>query len=139
MIAWIVSRAPAMIAGLLLAQSGLAQPVPQGITGIFSTLRVSEQSGDIVGVELMVLGSSSGVSVVVQGSEGAPGTPLVLPAALRGSVVQFDVPPSCACGMLQGTYRAEIDEGGITLAGPSGGGARFLPRGDSFWQSRGRR
>lgn len=50
MIAWIVNRAPAMIAGVLLGQAGLAQPVPQEITGIFSTLRflcVRHEAGDV--------------------------------------------------------------------------------------------
>jgi hypothetical protein len=117
------------------AQVGATQSAPTGITGIFSTFRVSERTGDILGMELMVLGGSNGVAVVVQGSEGAPGTPVVLGAAIRANTIEFEVPASCPCAMLQGKYRGQIDADGIDLEGPGSGGPRHLPRSDSFWQS----
>lgn len=125
-----------MLVSLMSAQVGMAQPIPQGLTGIFSTLRVSERSGDIVGMELMVVGGANGVYVVAQGSEGAPGTPLVVEAALRGNTIEFEVPMSCPCALLQGTYRGEISATGIRLEGPGNVEPRLLPRGDSYWQSR---
>ena len=80
------------------------------MTGTFSSMHVSERSGDIVGMELSIVGSASGYMVVAQGTEGAPGTPVVLPLTLSGSVVEFAAPPACPCALREGRHLARIGE-----------------------------
>ena len=123
------------LAASSFVQVAATQPGSQGVTGIFSTFRVSERSGDIVGMELMLLGGADGLYAVVQGSEGAPGTPVVVRVAVRGDTIEFEVPVSCPCGMLDGTYRGQVDADGIALEGPGNRPVRRIPRTDSFWQS----
>jgi hypothetical protein len=124
------------LVALSISYNSSSQPIAKELTGIFSTLRVSERSGDVEGVEVFVVGGGLGLSVVVQGSEGAPGVPLVLNPQIRGNEIEFQVPRSCPCGLQEGRYRGTVTSSGITLNGPANFGQRFLPRGDSYWQRR---
>jgi hypothetical protein len=108
-------------------------------TGTFSSMSVSERTGDIAGMELFVVPGANGHVVIAQGTEGAPGTPVVLPSTVSGAVVEFVVPPSCPCALLEGRYRASLADDGLTLSRQGDSRTVFLPRGDSFWQGYWRR
>jgi len=120
----------------------LTLPVAQSLygadsapTGLFSTLRLSERSGDITGAEVHIVPNPKGFSAIVQASEGAPGLPEVLEVRLSGTTVIFSVPENSASGFVPGQYRGTVTKKGLQLRGPRGSYENyFLPRKPSFWQ-----
>ena len=88
------------------------------VTGTFSSFRISERSGDIVGMELHIVPDPTGYSVVVQGSEGAPGFPESYIVTVQGNEITFNLPESANCGLPPGNYRAKIELQGLHLIGP---------------------
>jgi hypothetical protein len=107
----------------------------QNVTGLFSTFRNSERSGDITGAEIHVVQSPSGFSAIVQASEGAPGYPEVLQIGVSGRTITFTVPETSATGFAPGNYRGTVTAKGLRLRGPKGQYEDyFLPRKPSCWQ-----
>jgi hypothetical protein len=112
--------------------SGSTGPLP----GMYSSLTNSQRSGDIVGMELFVVPGGNGWHGVLQGSEGAPGIPMVVPLQTSGASVRFSVPPNCSCALPPGDYTAELSRSGAKVRGPLQFGERQLPRTTSYWQGR---
>jgi len=105
------------------------------LTGLFSTFQQSEKAGDISGAEIHIVPNPKGLSVIVQGSEGAPGFPEVLDVRTAGTTVMFTVPEHSASGLVAGEYRGTVTKKGLRLRGPRGlYEDYFLPRKPSFWQ-----
>jgi len=127
----------AAISTSLLGISVAAEAPTSGtsLTGIYTSLKTGERSGDIVGVEMFVLRGGSGLYGVLQGSEGAPGKPIVVSLRSSGSSVRFSIPAACDCGLVQGEYVAELSRTEAKLKGPGNFGERRLPRAASYWQS----
>jgi len=97
----------------LLAQTSFAGD--GDVTGLFSTFRLSEKSGDISGA--------------------APGLPEVVEVIAKGTTLVFTIPESSATGFPPGTYNGTVTKEGLKLHGPRGFyGDYFLPRKRSFWQ-----
>jgi len=105
------------------------------VTGLFSTFRLSEKSGDISGAEIHIVPNPDGYSAIVQASEGAPGLPEVVGVVVKGTTLVFTIPESSATGFPPGTYNGTVTKEGLRLHGPRGlYGDYFLPRKRSFWQ-----
>jgi hypothetical protein len=70
--------------------------VTQGVahvTGVFSTMRYSEASGDVLGFEIIVSRDSSGFRVRFREAEGVPGPVLTVSATVKGDSIFFELPP----------------------------------------------
>jgi hypothetical protein len=102
------------------------------VTGIYSDMHVSATTGDLGGMEVFVLSSSRATFALVQMAEGAPSTPVLVPATVKDSTITFTLPESSALGGL-GTFSGVVRIGHLR--------GRFtndyvidLPRGRSYWQ-----
>ena len=117
----------------LFVQPLLAEESP--VTGLFSTFRLSESSGDIVGAEIHIVPNPAGYSVIVQGSEGSPGFPEVVSLTARGNSIEFVIPRKSASGLPPGKYTGAITKDGLTLEGPTNSYKNyFMPRKNSYWR-----
>lgn len=122
---------------LLLPALAMEPPVPAApLPGMYSSLTGSQRSGDVVGMELFVVPGGSGLHGVLQGSEGAPGVPVVVPLQSSGNVIRFSIPPNCSCALPAGDYTAELSRAGAKVRGPGQFGERQLARTASYWQGR---
>ncbi len=105
------------------------------VTGVFSTFRLSEKSGDIVGAEIHIVPNPKGYSAIVQGSEGAPGFPEVVPVSVKGNTITFTISPSSASGLPPGKYIGRVTREGLLLDGPTESFKEYkMPRKKSYWQ-----
>ncbi len=102
------------------------------VTGIYSDMRSSAQTGDADGYEIFVLWGVDKGFVLVQEAEGAPGDPVLVPAVLTDSTLTFDLRETILRGLGQFSGRFQ----GNQLNGRFTGVARqlVLARGRSFWQ-----
>lgn len=110
---------------------------PARVTGIYSDMSIHEESGDLLGIEVFVVLSTKGYSVVFQSSEGWPAVPVVAPAKIEGDTIAFDLPPHCAYA---GRFTGTVTEEGITgtfsegRLGRDGNKIIRLKKGKSYWQ-----
>jgi len=119
----------------LILSSSVAVGSDEGVTGLFSTFRISEKSGDIVGAEIHIVPDPEGHSAIVQASEGAPGFPEVIRLSVRGNVIEFTVSPGSASGFPPGKYLGVITRKGLVLNGPTENFKEYeMPRKESYWQ-----
>jgi hypothetical protein len=128
----LLSASVLLLPALAMEPPGSAAPLP----GMYSSLANSQRSGDVVGMELFVVPGGNSLHGVLQGSEGAPGTPIVVPLQASGSSVRFSVPPNCSCALPQGDYTAQLSRSGAKVRGPREFGERQLARTVSYWQGR---
>jgi hypothetical protein len=102
------------------------------ITGMYSNLEYIEEAGDLVGIEVYVVGGSEGYVAVVQCAGGGPGSPVVTPLVISGAEISFQLPEGQEdCGTsfsgavskegLRGRFGGEIEE-------------RWIPRRKGFWE-----
>jgi len=104
----------------------------RNLTGVLSTVRPSEKSGDIVGAEISIAPDRTGYSATVRASEGAPGVPEAVAIFVRGGTIEFSIPVNSASGFAPGTYTGVVTSEGLRLRGPKGRYENyFLPRKDS--------
>ena len=66
------------------------------IPGLYENFRYVEDAGDVVGMGVFIVWSSTGLhsnfNALVQTAEGMPGEPALTPVTVRGSHVEFWVP-----------------------------------------------
>ena len=104
------------------------------VTGLFSTLRLSEASGDLVGVEIHIVPNPVGYSAIVQGAEGAPGFPEVVTVTVQARTIDFVIPEGSGSGLPPGKYSGTIVREGLRLNGPTEHYNNYLiPRASSYW------
>ena len=105
------------------------------VTGIFSTFRLSEKSGDIVGAEIHIVPNPKGYSAIVQGSEGAPGFPEVVTLSVEGNTITFTISSNSASGLPPGKYIGRVTRKGLLLNGPTESYKQYeMPRKKSYFQ-----
>jgi hypothetical protein len=105
------------------------------VTGVFSTFRLSEKSGDIVGAEIHIVPNPKGYSAIVQGSEGAPGFPEVVTIFFKGNSLTFTISSNSASGLPPGKYTGRVTRDGLLLNGPTESFTKYkMPRKRSYWQ-----
>jgi hypothetical protein len=117
------------VAMLLVAPRALAS---DQVTGSFSNFRISERSGDFVGMELHVVPNPTGYSVVVHASEGAPAYPETYTIEVIEDGFTFLLADSAKCGLPPGKYRAKVVDNSLHLSGPYK--SWDVPRRQSYWQ-----
>jgi hypothetical protein len=121
---------------LLVAFSSEAQRKPR-VTGLFTDMRYSEESGDLVGTEVWIVYGPGGYYATVQIAEGSPGVPQVVPVEVSGSNVRFAVRQEWIDQDGKPAPDTTIVfDGTVTSRGFSGtSNPRFnLKRGNSYWQ-----
>jgi len=102
------------------------------ITGMYSNLEYIEEAGDLVGIEIYVMGRGDGYVAVVQCAGGGPGDPVVTPVVISGAEISFKLPEGQDdCGTsfsgvvskegLRGRFVNEIKE-------------RWIPRRKGYWE-----
>jgi hypothetical protein len=106
------------------------------LTGIYSDMEFNPESGDVVGLEVILVFSRDGYFVVFQNSEGSPSVPIVAPAKVEAGKIQFEG----AIGDGVSTFNGEVLEG--VLVGEFSGGVLnkdgqrlfLLRKKQSYWQ-----
>lgn len=118
---------------LLLSSTGWGVSQPK-VTGIFSNLHYIEEAGDVLGVEISIIYSTSGYFAFIQCAEGAPSKPVLVVAKVNGNHIQLashDDPAShCPKASFSGKDTATGLQGtfdGTTYPG-------FLKRRKGYWQ-----
>ena len=120
---------------IVFVNGTVAHAENNNVTGLFSTFRVSEKSGDISGAEIHIVPNPVGYSAIVQASEGAPAFPEVIKISVKGSEFEFTIPENSASGFSPGKYQGSVSIKGLMLHGPKGLYKEyFLPRRNSFWK-----
>lgn len=130
----------AIVASLLLAGSHAsldAASAPPRVTGIFSDLAYVEDSGDVLGIEVILLYSRKGYYAVFQFSEGEPSVPVVAEVTVSGNQIEFTLPPGLA---YTGKFKGQVGPEGLTghfesgQLSPRSEAEIRLRRGKSYWQ-----
>jgi hypothetical protein len=100
------------------------------VTGTFSTLQnMGSEVEDLIGIEVTIVGTRSGLQAVVQTADGVPSAPVVVPVNVDGMRVSFPVPS--ATGDLM-EFKGKVTPQGLT--GKLDGRSLTLPRRKSYWQ-----
>ncbi len=115
-----------------------ANAVETKIGGIYSNLRYNQDGGDLLGTELLVVGTENGWVVFYQHWEGGADKPIVVPATVDHDHISFAIPDSDGGGGgyegrisisgFEGTVRHR-DSTGATKADPIS-----LKRKPSYWE-----
>ena len=113
------------------AGSGTHRP---RVTGTFSSLHYSEESGDLGGMEISIIPADVAGEwqffAVFQVAFGVPEEPILVPAKITGSQVEFGFPGG-------GGFTGEVMEVGLRGTVTYQGGVQeivTLPRKKSYWQ-----
>jgi hypothetical protein len=116
---------------LAVCTSVLSGHTVQLLTGTFSNMSASKESGDINGYEIVAIPQADGPWIVFQCSEGAPSPPVLVPIQVNGDTFSFNVEDhDNACN---GSYIATRTKIGLTLRGASDGETQTLLKGPSYW------
>lgn len=106
----------------------------QPLSGTFSNVSASNQSGDINGYEIAVIPQARSPWIVFQCSEGAPSSPVLVPIKEAGKSFSFVVnDPGNVCN---GSYVANRTPSGLELLGAADGEKQILIKGQSYWANR---
>ncbi len=106
------------------------------VSGIYSDLAYNAEGGDLLGMELLVIPAgedNDGLrwNAFFQLSEGEAPYCTVVSLVVRGTKVEFTLPPGGAFGGRR--YTGTISGTEIALTSP-GGQVEHLHRGKSYWQ-----
>jgi hypothetical protein len=102
---------------------------PARVTGTFSNLRGFGDDGDLVGVEVTIVGSRDGLLAIVQTADGVAAAPVIVPVDADGPEVAFPIPGTTGKPM---EFKGRVTRQALT--GTLDGRAFTLPRRKSYWQ-----
>jgi len=105
----------------MVSTVGAAQSRPR-LTGTYTSMKVSSETGDVGGVLLSVYYGRAGFHAVMQWAEGVPDAPVLLPLEVRDSTISFTFPPNSEYGTGLKSFRGVVSQAGIT--GQFGNGHR---------------
>jgi hypothetical protein len=120
---------PATTAPAPVAPEKAPIAAPARITGTFSTLQSLGDGGDLVGVEVIIVGSRDGLLAIVQTADGVAAPPVIVPVALDGSEIAFPIPGTTGQAI---EFKGRVTRQGLT--GTLDGRPFTLPRRRSYWQ-----
>jgi hypothetical protein len=124
-------RAIVVFALSLLAWQASFSETPPKPTGIFTDMSYHSEGGDMLGTELFVVKSNHGYYVIYQSSEGEPSVPVVIPAKVDGTKINFDVPSSVDSN---GSFSGVISNTGLIGTFSDSQQIVHLRRASSYWQ-----
>jgi hypothetical protein len=84
------------MSAILLAADALGAQSRRPVPEVYSSLELIEESGDVVGSEVLVFRTAAGACVSYQLAEGAPEPLRIVPAIVRGDSLLFTIPPDSA-------------------------------------------
>lgn len=99
------------------------------VTGMFSSMAFHEESGDVLGDELLIVPTARGYFVVFQSSEGEPAVPVVVPAMIEGQDISFSLPKPGP-----GDFRGTITQHELIGSFCGNSEQMRLKRKNSYWQ-----
>ena len=105
---------------------------PVKLTGTFTDMRYSKESGDLIGHELHIVFTSAGYEGTYQIAEGEPSKLMLVDIKFQGNRISFSV----SAGIYSGSFVGVIDSKGIsgTFTYKSGATEKIdLLRGKSYW------
>lgn len=128
----------AFVAALIGLVCGCSAAMAGAVPGIYSSLTYHRESGDLIGMEVMLVPSREGWSAVVQIAQGASVTPVVVSADVQGEKISFSLPENESGyeGKFVGHLTKEGIEGEFTQGqlAPNGERVFHLRKGASYWQ-----
>jgi len=101
------------------------------VAGIYSSLEFHNDTGDIIGDEIIVGLSNEGYFVIFQTSEGEPRMPIVVRALVDNDQIFFDLPVSEYPG---GKFIGKISPLNLSGKFQNTGHYILLQRKSSYWQ-----
>ena len=106
------------------------------ITGVYSDMEFNFESGDVVGVEVVLVFSRKGYFVIFQNAEGSPSVPVVVPARVEAGQIQFDVPFGENVSVFNGSISREVIVGEFSggVLSKEGRSLFVIPKKLSYWQ-----
>jgi hypothetical protein len=111
---------------------------PTKITGIYSNIYFNESSGDLLGVEVLLLKRDNKYYVVFQSAQGEAGQPILVAATLKRNKLNFTLPESNSgySGMFEGVISTNKMEGGFVDGQLSSSGEKIfiLKKGNGYWK-----
>ena len=111
--------------------------ISTALVGIYSDMARHQESGDILGIEIIISKTKSGYFAVIQTSEGAPCKPVVSPVVIEREKIRIEIPAdACYSGMLTGVVKPDgllvsFSNGALS---PRGDKVFLLPKRKSFWE-----
>jgi hypothetical protein len=102
------------------------------ITGIYSNMRYVERAGDVVGMEIFIVGGVASYYATVQIAEGTPEPPVVVKVEVKSSTIEFTLPTDS--GVNRGRFTGRISATGITGKFQHAQKTEALNRRKSYWQ-----
>ena len=123
-----------MIVCMVLTIVAQAAGLAPRVTGFFSDMRYNKEGGDVLGTEVHIVFSQDKHHAVIQCAEGAPGVPVVVPVAVSGAEIEFEVPDQretlCCPGKFRGTVSKDALRGKFDTCHDK----LVLKRRQSYWR-----
>lgn len=88
-----VTRCLAVAATVLLCVTATDAQTSRPKLEVFNSFTHFQETGDLMGMEIILLRTTAGACVSYQEAEGGPGQSQVLPARVRGDSLFFTIPP----------------------------------------------
>lgn len=105
--------------------------LPFKITGIYSSLSLNNESGDVLGEEIMIVFSNKGYIATYQSSEGEPIIPVVTKVNIVNNTIIFTLPPPFD---IQGEFIGTISKNMLIGKFKKSNQVLTLERKNSYWQ-----
>jgi hypothetical protein len=103
------------------------------ITGTYSDMGYVEESGDVIGTELRIVGTSGGYEATLQFAQGVPDGLIVVVVEASGNKISFSIPePSNYAGRFTGTIENGVLKGEFRYKSGEAESVK-LPRHKSYW------
>ncbi|MBE1160808.1 hypothetical protein [Dyella acidiphila] len=107
------------------------EPRQTWFTGTYTDLCYNKDGSDLLGMELMIIPSSAGYSVVVQIAEGGAPYTTVVPITIQGKTASFTLPFGGPYGGMR--FEGKLSRTSLAIKWQSGE-QETLKRGPSYWQ-----
>src|SRR5262245_42804960 len=98
----------ALVTTILVSSPAAAQQHPAPVEGVYGDLHYIEETGDIVGTEIIVSRLGALYQVSYQEAEGVPGPIFTVPATVHGDSISFQLPPDTVTEVGGGTRRSVL-------------------------------
>ena len=106
------------------------------LTGVYTNLEYSSESGDVIGMEVFLVYSKKGYYAIFQDSEGEPSIPVVISAKIDSKNITFIIPRNSGTSY-SGEFKGRFTERGLVGAFKGIKQKIILERRNSYWQKKG--